>query len=163
MDKFIRCQALTKKGTQCKTGAMSLTPFCGMHQGHVYRVEKVKYCTSCDTKTDGEHEYECVSQKRKVVVSFCFITEVPRSWDEDMINFYMNGLRDDQAVFNDLQDAVLDLMKTSPVDTSYTEEPDALMYRYVSEVNDKHLNRFAQVERGCKWREKKLKAEKSRR
>ena len=136
---------------------MSLTPFCGMHQGHVYRIEKVKYCTSCDTKIDGEHEWECVSQKRQVVLSFCFITEVPRSWDGDMINFYTNGGSDENARFNELQDAILDLMEVSPVDTSYTEEPDAFMYRYVSEVNDTHLNRFAQVERGYKWREKMLK------
>lgn len=33
VDRFIRCQAKTKSGSQCKSGAMSLTPFCGMHQG----------------------------------------------------------------------------------------------------------------------------------
>ena len=32
MDRFIRCRALTKSGKQCKSGAMSLTPFCGVHQ-----------------------------------------------------------------------------------------------------------------------------------
>jgi hypothetical protein len=46
MDRFIRCQAKTKSGEQCKTGAMSLTPFCGMHQGsehpHVKKLEKEK-------------------------------------------------------------------------------------------------------------------------
>jgi hypothetical protein len=46
MDRFIRCQAETKSGEQCKTGAMSLTPFCGMHQGsehpHVKKLEKEK-------------------------------------------------------------------------------------------------------------------------
>lgn len=46
VDRFIRCQAKTKSGEQCKTGAMSLTPFCGMHQGsehpHVKKLEKEK-------------------------------------------------------------------------------------------------------------------------
>jgi hypothetical protein len=43
MDRFIRCQAKTKSGEQCKSGAMSLTPFCGMHQGSEHpHVEKLK-------------------------------------------------------------------------------------------------------------------------
>jgi hypothetical protein len=46
MDRFVRCQAKTKSGTQFKSGAMSLTPFCGMHQGLEHpdakRVEKAK-------------------------------------------------------------------------------------------------------------------------
>jgi hypothetical protein len=36
MDRYIRCQAIAKSGVQCKSGAMPLTPFCGVHQGSKY-------------------------------------------------------------------------------------------------------------------------------
>jgi hypothetical protein len=46
MNRFIRCAADTKSGTQCKSGAMPLTPFCGIHQDsvhpHVKKLEEEK-------------------------------------------------------------------------------------------------------------------------
>ena len=36
MNRYARCQATTKSGNQCKSGAMHLTPFCGVHQGSPY-------------------------------------------------------------------------------------------------------------------------------
>lgn len=147
MDRFIRCQALTKSGTQCKSGAMSLTPFCGVHQGHIYRIEKVKYCTWCDTKIDGEHEWECVSQKRQVVLSFNFIYDMPRSWSSEDIEWHMNCKMHEQDMFEIVQDAIHDYADNEPVNTSYTEERDAFVYRYVTEANSTHLSRMGSAER----------------
>jgi hypothetical protein len=48
----------------------------------------------------------------------------------------------EQDVFEIVQDAIFDYAKNEPVDTLYTEERDAFVYRYVSEASDKHLNRF---------------------
>jgi hypothetical protein len=54
MNRFIRCQATTKSGEQCKTGAMYLTPFCGMHQGSEHPdVKKMKTLNSKEEHKNG--------------------------------------------------------------------------------------------------------------
>ena len=102
----------------------------------------MKYCDWCDTKIDGEHKYECVSQTRKVVLSFNFVYDFPRSWGPEDIEWHMNCKMYEQDIFEIVQDAIFDYAKNEPADTAYTEERDAFVYRYVSEANDKHLNRF---------------------
>ena len=57
VDRFIRCQAKTKSGSQCKSGAMSLTPFCGIHQDCVHpHVEKL------NKKIDTKKSYSSVER-----------------------------------------------------------------------------------------------------
>ena len=147
MDKFIRCQALTKKGTQCKTGAMSLTPFCGIHQGHVYRVEKVKHCFYCSTEVEGEHEWECVGQERQVVVSFNFIFDMPRSWNAEDIEWSMNCHKDKTDMINYVRNALVDLLKNKSIDHSWSDDPDTFIYRYVGEINSTNLSRLGSATR----------------
>jgi len=106
------------------------------------RAVKVKYCDWCNTKVNGEHEYECVSQTRKVVLSFNFVYDMPRSWSSEDIEWHMNCKMSEQDVFEIVQDAIHDYANNEPVDTSYTEERDAFVYRYVSEATDKQLNRL---------------------
>lgn len=142
MNRFVRCHALTKRGTQCKTRAMALTPFCGIHQGHVHRVEKIQLCFWCDAKVEGEHEYECVSQTRKVLVSFNFIVDMPRSWSPDDIEWHMNCKMNKWDPFEYAMKAMTDLTKNKFIDSSYTEDRDAFVYRYASEVSSKYVNRF---------------------
>lgn len=50
-------------------------------------------CFYCTAYVGEQHDAECVCRKRTVVceIKLTIVREVPESWDEDMINFHMNG------------------------------------------------------------------------
>ena len=153
-----KCTAKTVySGTPCKRIATPMEKYCSIHKKRLQRMNEkqtVKYCDVCDTKVEGEHEYECVTQTRRVVLSFNFIYDMPRSWDGNFIEWHMNCQNDYRDMLEVTQKAIRDYNHSSMVDKTYTEEREFFPFRYVSEGNKENIKRLGSGEEKQKRRKK---------
>ena len=115
---------------------------------------KMSNCDVCETNIDGEHEYECVTQTRRVVISFNFIYDMPRSWDGNFIEWFMNCKMDYWDMLETTKRAIRDYDRSSMVNKTYTEEREFFPFRYVSEANSENIKRLGSAEEKQKRRKK---------